>query len=202
MIDLTQIKKDRFLYLSKMYEESGGNENAVFNMTEVGKELGLNYDIVKKIVDYLIGENLVEAHALGGAIRLTHWGIKEVEQAYEHPTEATEHFSPIVNYNINITSSGQGSVINTGNSNSISITNDTAANEMLEKIAEIIAVIKNDDNISDEIRQNAIVVFDDLRTEIQSGKASNNLIDKVFAYGGSIGSIGSLVVGLIQLFSK
>src|SRR5580658_5444775 len=102
MVDLVEIKKKRFLYLSKMYEESNGSTNAAFKMDDIGVELGLDNDSVRNIVNYLIDEGLIEPFALGGTIQLTHWGIKEVEQAYEHPTESTEHFSPIVNYNINI----------------------------------------------------------------------------------------------------
>ena len=34
---------------------------------------------------------------MGGAISITHPGVKEIEEALSHPEEATEHFPPVVN---------------------------------------------------------------------------------------------------------
>lgn len=94
-MSLEQKKKNRFLFLEKMYSESNGDTGAMFNMWEVGQELNIERENTRQIVDYLIGENLIEAVALGGGISLTHWGVKEVEQAMENPNEPTEHFLPI-----------------------------------------------------------------------------------------------------------
>jgi len=202
MVDLVEIKKKRFLYLSKMYEESNASTIAVFKMDEVGVELGFDNIAIRNIVNYLIDEGLIEPYALGGTIQLTHWGIKEVEQAYEHPTESTEHFAPIVNYSININSSGYGSVINTGNENTINISNTTNSNEVVNKTNDIITTIQKDESLTVQVRNEVVDVFNDLIREVQLGKPSTSTIDKIFTYGGSISSIGSLVVGLIQLLSK
>ncbi|GAA4100437.1 hypothetical protein [Mucilaginibacter panaciglaebae] len=202
-MNLIEIKKNRFLYLQKIYEESGGGTNAAFDMTEVGNELGFDYMLTRNIVDYLINEGLIEPYALGGSIKITHWGIKEVEEAIENPSESTEHFAPINTYNINIHSSGEGNIINTGNENIISITTSSNTKQITEKVNEIITVLKTNPNIPIDSRDNAIEVFQELLNEMTNGiKPSPSVIDKMFSYGGSIGSIGSLVVGLIQLFSK
>jgi hypothetical protein len=202
MVDLSEIKKCRFLYLSKIYDLAGGSSATAFNMNDIGKALGFDANLIRNVVKYLMDEGLIEAFALGGAIRLTHWGLKEVEQAYEHPTESTEHFAPIVNYNINITSSGYGNIINTGNKNTINITNTSSFNAVESKTKDIIKVIQEDLTLTDQIRTDAINVFTELIQEVQTGKPSVSILDKIFMYGGSIGSIGSLVVSLIQLISK
>ena len=75
-MDLNQKKKNRFLFLELLYKESDGDTGAMFDMWEVGNELKLERAETNRIVDYLIGEQLIESVALGGCIGLTHWGIK------------------------------------------------------------------------------------------------------------------------------
>ena len=41
------------------------------------------------IVEYLVGENLVEYVAIGGEIAITHYGRKEIESALSAPDIAT-----------------------------------------------------------------------------------------------------------------
>jgi hypothetical protein len=49
-----------------------------------------------KIAQYLVDEGLLEWAALGGLMAITHWGIKEIEEAIAAPDKATEHFPPLV----------------------------------------------------------------------------------------------------------
>lgn len=201
-MNLTEIKKNRFLYLQKVYDESGGGTNAAFDMTEVGNELGFDYMLTRNIVDYLINEGLIEPYALGGAIKITHWGIKEVEEAIENPSESTEHFAPINTYNINIHSSGEGNIVNTGNNNIISLSNNVNKDEATDKVNQIITTLEESENIQQTVKDEAIGTFRDLLIEIKAGKPSTSLIDKVFVYGSSIAAIGSLVVALIQILNR
>jgi len=94
-MDLKQKKKNRFLFLEKIYKDGKGSSNAVFSMWDIGRDLSITEDETSEIVDYLINENLLEPYGLGGTIHLSHWGIKEVEEAIEHPDKETEHFLPI-----------------------------------------------------------------------------------------------------------
>jgi len=94
-MSLKQKKKNRFTFLNCLYTESNGNTSAMFNMWEVGKELKLDHYETSQIVDYLIGENLIESMALGGGISLTHWGVKEVEETVENQIRPTEYFLPL-----------------------------------------------------------------------------------------------------------
>lgn len=114
-MDLNEKKKNRFLFLKSLYEASNGDTGAMFDQEEVGGELNLPYDETRRIVEYLIGEHLLEARAIGGLVGLTHWGIKEVEQALENPDKPTEHFLPINIINIG---SMNNSSLQQGTSNS------------------------------------------------------------------------------------
>ncbi|MDP9080463.1 MAG: hypothetical protein M3O71_23820 [Bacteroidota bacterium] len=201
-MNLIELKRNRFLYLQKIYEKSGGGTNAAFNMTEVGNELGFEGMLTRNIVNYLINESLIEPYALGGFIKITHWGIKEVEEAIENPTESTEHFAPINTYNINIHSSGEGNIINTGNNNIISLSNKVNQEEATYKINQIIATLQTSEDIRQAEKDEALNTFRELLVEINAGKPSTSLIDKVLIYGSSIATIGSLVVGLIQILNK
>ncbi len=89
---LTETKRNRFLYLEKVYEETGGNKHAVVDLWNPGVALGFSRAETENIYDYLEGEGLVEAQALGEAIGITHAGIVEVEKALSEPQQPTQHF--------------------------------------------------------------------------------------------------------------
>ncbi|MBS1777289.1 MAG: hypothetical protein JSS64_13525 [Bacteroidetes bacterium] len=154
-MSLEQKKKNRFLFLEKLYSESNGDTGAMFNMWEVGKELNFEREATRQIVDYLIGENLIEAIALGGGISLTHWGVKEVEQAIEYPNRATEHFLPINIINVETMTN---STIQQATSNS-TITNHFDSN----KLNQLNDLIKSLKDISEKIS-----LTNDLSEELNS----------------------------------
>ncbi len=89
---LTEIKRKRFLYLEQVYEQTGGNKNTVVDLWHPGTTLGFSREETESIYDYLEGEGLVKAQALGGAIGITHAGIVEVEEALSEPQQPTQHF--------------------------------------------------------------------------------------------------------------
>jgi hypothetical protein len=201
MVDLALIKKNRFLFLSKLYDYSIADTRTVFKMFEVGAELGFDYDLTKKVVTYLVDEGLLEYFGTGGTIQLTHQGLKEMEEAYEHPEKPTKHFPPTVTYNnnITITSTGSGSLINTGNENTFTITNNFKSSKIIEKANQIIEAVERDETLTDDVRKNAVLTLNDLITEVKEGRTSSTTLDKILFYGASIASIGSLVVGILQL---
>lgn len=95
MKDLNEKKANRFRFLNHVYEATGGDETPSVNMWEVGNELGFAEDETQRIVDYLVGEGLIDYRAMGGEIELKHYGIVQVEKALSNPEEATEYFPPI-----------------------------------------------------------------------------------------------------------
>jgi len=139
MTDLSQKKKNRFLFIKTMYEESDANTSAVFEMDELGAGLSFDFDETAKIVDYLINEGLIEYFGLGGTIQLTHQGLKEVEEALENPSEPTSHFLPI---NIISIESMTNSSIQQGTTGStilqtIELTDVKQLNEIVEQLKAI-----------------------------------------------------------------
>lgn len=154
-MDLKEKKKNRFLFLKSLYEGSNGDTGAMFDQRQVGAELNFPYEETRRIVEYLIGEHLLEARAMGGIIALTHWGIKEVEQALENPDKPTEHFLPI-------------NIINIGSMNNSSLqqgtTNSTINFEFTERSsAELETIINSLKDI-----QGGLDVSTDLQKELIS----------------------------------
>ena len=97
MEDLKKIKKKRFRFIHRIYEESGGNRYNNFSMWEIGKELGLTHEETDSICQYLEGEGLIECVEFGGLISIKHEGIIEVEKALTEPEQSTQYFPPVIN---------------------------------------------------------------------------------------------------------
>jgi hypothetical protein len=91
---LEERQKNRWLLLYKVYEitkEIPKNSNV--NIYSVGEQLGWNRKEIEAAFEYLQGEGLLKGMTVGGGIKLTYQGIKEVE---EYPNKPTLHF-PIPN---------------------------------------------------------------------------------------------------------
>ena len=91
---LEERQKNRWLLLSKIYEATKEiPENSSVNIYSVGDRLGWNQKETEAAFEYLQGEGLLKGITVGGGIKLTYQGIKEVE---EYPNKPTLHF-PIPN---------------------------------------------------------------------------------------------------------
>lgn len=159
MTPLEQKKQNRYLFLELLYKDSNGNTGAMFNMWEVGEELKINRNETQLIVDYLTGENLIEPRALGGGIVLTHWGVKEVEEALQNPDKPTEHFLPI-------------NIINIGSMHNSTLQQATANSTInfhfdSKKIADLDGVISSIKKIQDTLYI-SIDLHKELVSEIQT----------------------------------
>jgi len=111
MSTFDEIQKKRFLYLNLLYEKSSGSQSPMIDRNEIGKELGLDEDEVDNIVKYLANEHLLEDKYLSGQLHISHYGIKEIEDATKSPTHATSYFPPVINI-LNIENMTSGSVLN------------------------------------------------------------------------------------------
>lgn len=97
MKNFDKIKADRFRFLNHLYEVTGGNQDQILNMYEIGSELGLGRDETDKVEQYLEDEGLIASLELGGGIGITHNGVVQVEKAISHPESPTQYFPPIIN---------------------------------------------------------------------------------------------------------
>jgi hypothetical protein len=102
MDTIEDMKKKRFQFLYKLYNLTGGDEFKWFNKFQIGEEQGFDRDLTANIAQYLKGEGLIEFRAIGGIIGISHWGVREIEEALSNPDIPTHHFPPI-----NIISIGQ-----------------------------------------------------------------------------------------------
>lgn len=113
MDSIEEINKKRFDFLKKLYELSGGNEHKLFNMWEIGDQLGFDHDLTISIAQYLKGEGLLGFRALGGIISITHYGTKEVEENLLKHVQIIEQVplkdQPI--FETNLSSENNGNII-------------------------------------------------------------------------------------------
>jgi len=95
MNKIEEMKEKRFQFLYKLYNLTGGDELNLFNMFQIGEELGFDRALTENIVQYLEGEGLIGFRALGGIIGISHGGVREIEEAFSNPDIPTHHFPPI-----------------------------------------------------------------------------------------------------------
>jgi hypothetical protein len=94
---LTEKKAKRFRFLHFVYQKTDGDEHEHLDMWAIGTELGFSREQTERMVDYLVGEHLLQFVAMGGLIGITHYGVVQVERALSEPAQATEYFPPVVN---------------------------------------------------------------------------------------------------------
>jgi hypothetical protein len=92
MIEVKQIKKDRFDFLRTLYDETGGDIWKSYFIADIGRKLGFDPAKAEKIAQYLHDERLIEIISKDRDIRILHAGIQEVENALSKPDKPTEHF--------------------------------------------------------------------------------------------------------------
>ena len=90
------MRAQRFAFLKALYDESEGSTRALVPMDVISEQLGFDRQHSAKLADYFADEDLLRYAAVGPMLEITHWGVKEVEEALSAPEEPTEHFPPIV----------------------------------------------------------------------------------------------------------
>jgi DNA-binding MarR family transcriptional regulator len=75
-----------------LYDETDRDTWKTSLVTDIGEKLGFKPDDTDKIANYLHDEGLIEIRSKDRFVRITHAGIREVEEAIEHPEKPTEHF--------------------------------------------------------------------------------------------------------------
>lgn len=76
-----ELKEKRRLFLAKLWESTEGDENEILDMWEIGKELGFSNTEIRKISQYLEGENQIVFRTEQGEISISHEGVKEAEKS-------------------------------------------------------------------------------------------------------------------------
>jgi hypothetical protein len=100
MTQIEELKKKRFQFLHKLYELSQGNEDKHFMLSDIGEQLGFEEQLTENIGQFLRGENLIvfkDFDQDNGIVNITHYGIKEIEDAISNPNVNTKYFPPVIN---------------------------------------------------------------------------------------------------------
>jgi hypothetical protein len=150
---LEEKRKNRFLLLYKLYEKTDGvAEQHLIDIREVGKELGMEADVALNAFGYLKDEGLTKWMALGGLGTITHWGIKEVEDAKDH--KPTAHFPA----NIMIILNSPGANVVSGSANNI--------NNIYYKFDQRGQRVNYQYNAAGDINVEAVKNYDDLISQL------------------------------------
>ncbi len=95
-MDIEQERKDRFRFLHRLWEVTGGDQYKSANVWAIGEELGFARAKSELVFQYLVAEGLAQSQAFGGTIGISHDGVREVEAALAEPERPTDYF-PAVN---------------------------------------------------------------------------------------------------------
>jgi len=113
---LEEKRKNRFLLLHKLYEITNGvAERHLIDIRQLGKEIGMEPTVALETFQYLKEEGLTKWMSMGGNGTITHWGVKEVEDALDH--KPTAHFPA----NIVILTNSPGARVVSGSDHQVTV---------------------------------------------------------------------------------
>ena len=136
MASIQLLRQQRFAFLKRVYEVTGGSRTKHVSMWDVGKAVGLSTEEIRGAWEFLSGEGLVATTTYGGGIRITHQGVVEIENALANPDQDT-HYFPAVNI-INVHNISQ-SQIQQGTTTSSQVTTYLIDSK---KVADFISKLK------------------------------------------------------------
>ncbi len=182
MNKLEEKKKKRFQFLHKLYEMADYDTYSFMaDGEQLGRELGFADKETITILDYLIDEYLIKKPTLSWLIKITHAGIKEVEEALLNPEIETHYFPPIINI-INIERM-ENSQIQQGTINSTQTGNFSAQD--LKELLEYIELLKSkilelELKELDEAELKAYIAT--IEAQATSSKPESSIIEKSLKY--------------------
>jgi len=179
MSEIEEKRKKRLQFFHKVYEKTGGSEYKTCNMWTIGEELGFSRDETHDIQRYLTQETLIEPSGMGGSVKMSHYGIVEMEESLTKPKEATEHFPPSINI-INI-GTMKNSLIqqNTSNSTQVIIINENQIKEIKPILTAIEASLDKLD-LSQDLRSDLDAELKTIQNQLKSSKPKRNIMSTCF----------------------
>ncbi len=138
MPSIEELRKMRFQFLNLLYEKTGGDKFNRVSMWDIGSELGYERNVTQSISQYLEGEGLIEYATIGGGIAITHYGVREVEEAISHPEKPTDYFPPVNVINIHHMEGSQiqQGTISSNQAGTFKLTNGVEINDFLKLLKE------------------------------------------------------------------
>jgi len=182
-MDLKEKQRLRLAFLNELYELSqdehdmpifGGDIASRIGMTDMNEAYG--------IVKYLIGERLVEdgdiISQLPGYVKITHYGIKQVESANLYPDQPTNHFLPM---NVLFVNNMIGSAIQQGTTQSnqtITYTHSSSLRNLAEFVKQIESNFEQI-SLSPDALQELQSEIDTIKSQLRSPKPKTTIIKEV-----------------------
>ncbi len=165
-------KIKRFNFLNKLYELSEGNENKTFIMWDIGDQVGLKREETEHVYQYLKGEGLLEPFALGGAIKITHYGVVQIEEALSNPEKPTHYFPPINIIYVHTMNNSQIQQGTQNSSQSLSITQNEK-----DRIVELIKEIRNHvSSLPDENKKDIEGDLETIEAQLKTSSPKKSII--------------------------
>lgn len=202
MVSLEEKQKSRFKMLQKIFDITGDDEYEWIDVWKIGEELGFDRAMTEQTAQYLSAEGLIAFRGLGGVIGITHYGIKQIEQALENPSKASRYFPPVNIININKMSNSQ---IQQGNIESsqiqnINIESPARIREFIERLKVELETLPIKNSQKEEIRVDIMTVEGQLKKRTPNKTILSESLKSIRTI---LEGISSNVVsqGLIQLFN-
>ena len=186
MSEIDEIKKQRFLFLHQLWKLTAGDHSKRVSVRQVSEPLNLKENDARTIVQYLVGEDLLEITTHGfnipsysdASLYIKHKGVVEVEQALSKPESPTIHFPASVVNNINI-----GTMTNSNISQASSGVNQTITinPETKKEIIDLINTLKEfleNEELRQEQKDELSSDISTIESQINSPKPKTGIISE------------------------
>ncbi len=202
-MDLEEKKVARLKLLHKVYEITDGNLLHGVSLIELGKEFGINKEDTLREGQYMIEEGLLKYGARGPQweVRITHLGVKEVEEALSHPNNSTTYF-PAFNV-IQVDQIDQSTNIygNVDRSNISTHSSDVAQRagqqaEISRLLEEIIKTVQGDGSLEAARRTELVDDAVLLKRELGKKEPRRGMVSAILGTLGDVSSVSSLAFQL------
>jgi len=184
--EIDEIKKQRFLFLHQLWKLTAGDHSKRVSVRQVSEPLNLKENDARTIVQYLVGEDLLEITTHGfnipsysdASLYIKHKGVVEVEQALSKPESPTIHFPASVVNNINI-----GTMTNSNISQASSGVNQTITinPETKKEIIDLINTLKEfleNEELRQEQKDELSSDISTIESQINSPKPKTGIISE------------------------
>jgi len=143
LASLLEKKEQRLRFMHRLYEVTDGSPLVDVESTRIGEEFGWSEQETDRVVEYLMGEGLVEYFAGGNMINVTHAGVVEVEAVLDNPDRGTAHFPPAGN--VIVIGQMHSSQIQQGTEGSqqLATFNEPNRDQLLAVVGELLAILPN-----------------------------------------------------------
>jgi hypothetical protein len=201
-MNLEEKRAVRLKLLHEVYRITGGDRLHEVGLIKVGDELGINKEDTRREFDYLFEEGLLKYGSRGPqmSVNITHFGVKEVEEALSNPNDSTKYFPALnliiqvdkIDQSTNIYGDVDHSNISAHSSNVTQRTGQGA--EILGLLDEIFKKLQDDATLPHAVREDCLADMETLRREMDRQTPRTGILRELLSSLGPVSSIAGLVL--------